>query len=479
LKALLDSLSGVAIYREHVARIKGAGPLHPTRGGKETTDHPPIHPTGAADPERLTGQNWRVYNLVARRFLATLSDAAVIEGTKTSLDIGGQPFVARGDVLAVPGFRAVYGFGLKKDEVLPKLAEGDSVDVREARIDEKQTQPPARYSQGKLVQEMEKLGLGTKSTRAEIIQTLLDRRYIANEPVEPTVKGRTVVDALECYAERITTPEMTHQLDDEMDAISVGDTTRDRVVAHSRELLEDIMAVLLPRAEDVGTKLKDAADADATLGTCPKSGDDLRIKFSPKNKSYFVGCAGYPECDVTYPLPKGYKYEAVDELCPVCGTPQIKLIMFKRKPRIVCLDPACPTRSEPDQPIGACPAVHDDGTLCGGQIIAIRNPNTLKRYARCTNYEVCQTSYPLPALGDITPTNEPCDACGAPEIVIATKRGPWRICPNIECPTRLAKEAEKAEKIAAAKAGKDAATKKPAVRKKPAAKRKRATKPKA
>jgi DNA topoisomerase-1 len=221
----------------------------------------------------------------------------------------------------------------------------------------------------------------------------------------------------------------------------------------------------------VGGKLKDAADADATLGTCPKSGDDLRIKFSPKNKSYFVGCAGYPECDVTYPLPRGYKYEAVEELCPTCGTPQLKLIMFKRKPRIVCLDPACPTRSEPDQPIGACPHVDEDGKACGGQIIAIRNPNSLKRYARCTNYETCQTSYPLPAQGDIQPTNEPCPACGAPMIVIATKRGPWRICPNHECPDRVAKEDAKAAS-AAAKSAKTSAAKSTTARKKPAAKRK-------
>jgi DNA topoisomerase-1 len=272
---------------------------------------------------------------------------------------------------------------------------------------------------------------------------------------------------------------MTHQLDDEMDAISVGDTTRDKVVAHSRELLEDIMAVLLPRAEDVGGKLKDAADADATLGTCRKSGDDLRIKFSPKNKSYFVGCSGYPECDVTYPLPKGYKYEAVEELCPTCGTPQLKLIAFKRKPRIVCLDPQCPTRSEPDQPIGACPHKDEDGKPCGGEIIAIRNPNTLKRYARCTKYETCQTSYPLPAQGEIQATNEPCEECGAPMIVVTTRRGPWRICPNHFCPTRVAKDEAKAAKGSAAKGAKGSAAKKAPARKKPAAKRKRAAKPKA
>ena len=61
----------------------------------------------------------------------------------------------------------------------------------------------------------------------------------------------------------------------------------------------------------MGKELKDATDADATLGPCKKCGKDLRIKFSPKNKSYFVGCSGYPECDATYPLPRNYKFEAV------------------------------------------------------------------------------------------------------------------------------------------------------------------------
>jgi DNA topoisomerase-1 len=449
LNAILTALSGVAVYREQIARIR-SGPLHPTRGKKETTDHPPIHPTAAADADRLTGQGLKIYNLVARRFLATLSDPAVIEGTRANVIIGGEPFVAKGDILVVPGWRAIYKFGLKRDEVLPPLAEGAVVEVREARMDEKQTQPPARYSQGKLIEEMEKLGLGTKATRHDIIEKLAERKYTVNDPVEPTVKGETVICALEEYAERVTNPEMTHQLDDEMDAITRGDTTRTQVVDHSRELLSSIIETLLPKAGDVGQLLKDATDADATLGPCPKSGDDLRIKFSPKNKSYFVGCSGYPDCDVTYPLPRNYKFEAVDEPCATCGTPQVKLIAFKRKPQVVCLDPTCPTRFEADIPLGKCPAPD-----CGGEIIAHRNPNTLKRFARCTEYETCETSYPLPAQGDLTPTGEACEACAAPMIVVQTRRGPWRICANHECPTRI----EASERSAAAKAARAAKAK--------------------
>jgi DNA topoisomerase-1 len=468
MRELLDTLHNVPEYRTAVERIRAAGPLHPTRGAKETTDHPPIHPTGAADLAALSGQNRKIYNMVARRFLATLSDAAVIEGTKATLDIGGQPFVAKGDILVVPGFRAIYPFGLKKDEVLPPLTQGASVDVLAAHLDEKQTQPPARYSQGRLIQEMEKLGLGTKATRHDIIQTLYDRRYTVNDPVEPTVKGKTVIGALTQHAERITNPEMTHQLDEEMDAITQGSTTREAVVTHSRELLADIIDRLLPHAEDMGQELKDATDADATLGTCKKCGKDLRIKFSPRNKSYFVGCSGYPDCDATYPLPRNYKFEAVDEPCSTCGMPQVKLIAFKRKPQIVCLDPACPTRSEPDIDLGKCPA---EG--CGGEIIARRSPSSLKRFARCTNYEKCQTSYPLPGQGELVGTGKPCEACGAPMITVQTRRGPWTICANHECPTREQREAAKTTRGRGA-AGKAGAAKKPAARKKATTRRKAA-----
>ena len=160
LGAILNALSDVPFYREHVAGIKKAGALHPTRGAKETTDHPPITPTAAADPDKLKPEQWKLYNLIARRFLATLSDAAIIEGTKVTIDVAGEPFVAKGDILVTPGFRGIYPYGLKKDEQLPPLSENDSVDFLGADLAQKQTEPPARYSQGKLIQEMEKRGSG-------------------------------------------------------------------------------------------------------------------------------------------------------------------------------------------------------------------------------------------------------------------------------------------------------------------------------
>ena len=455
LAAILKALSEVPFYREHVAGIKKAGPLHPTRGAKETTDHPPITPTAAADPDKLKPEQWKLYNLIARRFLATLSDAAIIEGTKVTIEVGGEPFVAKGDILVTPGFRGIYPYGLKKDEQLPVLSENDSVEFLGAELAQKQTEPPSRFSQGKLIQEMEKRGLGTKATRHAIIERLIEVRYAVNEPLEPTNLGRAVIEALSTFAPRITTPDMTSELEAEMDAIANGRTDRSNVVGHSRKLLADVMDGLIDKAPELGEILRAAGADDAKVGVCPKSGHDLLIKTAIKTRGQFVGCSGWPECDVTYPLPQG-KIEAVEEVCPVCGTAQVKVIQFRQKPITICIDPKCETNYEPEISIGACKTCAEAGRVGD---LTVRRGATRKRYVRCTNYDLCGISYPLPQRGDLTATGETCEACEAPMVVVNNGRGPWRICVDPNCPAKAEKDAAR-----------EAAAKKPGA-KKPAAKR--------
>jgi DNA topoisomerase-1 len=435
LRGILSSLAEVPAYREHAKGLLGKAALQATKGKKETTDHPPIHPTGAGDPDKMKPEEWKLYNLVARRFMATLSQDATIEGTKLTVDVNGESFVAKGDVLVDAGYRAIYPYGLKKDEQLPALAQGDRVTLLGVEFLEKETEPPARYSQAALLQEMEKRGLGTKATRHSIIERLYEVKYIEGEKIEPTCLGRAVIDALTRFAPRITTPGMTAELEAEMDDIANGRVTRRDVVDHSRRLLGKVMDDLIPQASEVGAALKDATAADAKVGVCPVSGHDLLIKSSPKTRGQFVGCSGYPECTVTYPLPQG-KIEPVAEACPTCGTPQVTVIQFRSKPIVRCLDPNCPTNHEPTIDVGACATCEASGKE--GRIIAQRSPKTLKRFARCTNYEECQTSYPLPQRGDIQPTGERCEACGAPVIVVQTARGPWRICVDPNCPAKEA-----------------------------------------
>lgn len=474
LKDCVRTISKVPQYAPTCKALLSQPKLTATRGKQETTDHPPIYPTGAADPEKLQPAAWKLYNLIARRFLATLMGPATIEGTKVTFDVNGEPFQASGNVLANPGFRSIYPYGLKKDDQLPELHEGDVCDVEKTDLLAKQTEPPARYSQGKLIQEMEKRGLGTKSTRASIIDTLYQRKYLKNDPCEPSQLGMAIIDALNTYAPRITTPEMTSELEDDMTKVAEGTDTQTQVVTHSRALLAGMMDGLIEHTEDLSEAIADAVTADAKIGVCPKCGRDLVVKTSAKTRGSFAGCMGWPDCDVTYPLPQG-RIEALEgeaAVCPDCGAPRIKVQPFRQKAYETCINPACPTNREPDVEVGVCHACAEAGRT--GKLIAHKSERTGKRFIRCTNYDDCGTSYPLPQRGKLEATGEECPDCGAPMVIVTTARGPWKLCPNMDCPGREKKAAAgrgrgrgTGTKAGSAKkpAAKKAATKKPAVKK--------------
>ena len=457
-----------------------AGPMKPTRGKTETTDHPPIHPTGQGDPTTLDGGQLKLYNLIARRFLATLMGPATIENTKVSIDVAGEPFAASGDVLVDAGFREAYPYGLKRDEQLPALDAGDVVDVHDVNLEAKQTEPPARYSQGKLVQEMEKRGLGTKSTRASIIERLYQVRYLKNDPIEPSQLGMAIVDALSQFAPRITTPEMTAELDEDMTHVAEGQDTQTHVVDHSRALLAGMLDNLIEHKDDLGEAISDAVTADARVGTCPKCGKDLVMKLSAKTRGSFIGCMGWPDCDVTYPVPSGVKVSPLEgdaAVCPECGAPRIKCQPFRQKAYEQCVNPKCPTNYEPDLKVGECSVCAEAGRH--GDLIAHKSEKSGKRFIRCSNYEECGVSYPLPARGKLEATGEVCEHCGAPVVVVETARGPWRICVNMDCPGKEKKEKPaRGAKGAAAKGStakkapaKKASSSKKTTAKKPAAKK--------
>ena len=441
LRECVRMLSTVPAYGSVCHELLKQDKLTATRGKQETTDHPPIYPTAPASPDKLQPAEWKLYNLIARRFLATLMGPATIEGTKVTFDVAGEPFTVTGSVLVSSGFRAAYPYGLKKDDQLPALAEGDVVSVSDMELLAKQTEPPARYSQGKLIQEMEKRGLGTKSTRASIIDTLYERKYFRGDPVEPSQLGMAIIDALAQYAPRITSPDMTAELEDDMTHVAEGSETQEQVVGHSRALLAGLMDVLVEHTEDLSEQIADAVTADAKIGTCPKCGRDLVVKTSAKTRGSFAGCMGWPECDVTYPLPQG-KISALEgeaAVCPECGAPRVKVQPFRSRAYEVCVNPACPTNREPDVDVGECPACREAGR--SGRLVAHKSEKSGKRFIRCTNYEECGNSYPLPARGALEATGETCPDCGAPLVVVTTARGPWKLCPNMDCPGREKKAA--------------------------------------
>jgi DNA topoisomerase-1 len=278
--------------------------------------------------------------------MATLADEAVVESNRVDVVVSDEPFFARGSRVASAGWLAYYPYSRQKDQELPSLNEGDVLDMVDKTLDAKETQPPSRYGQGTLIELMEKHNLGTKATRHAIIQNLYDRGYVHGNPVEPTAMGMKMAEALQEFAPRIASPEMTAELEKDMDLISMRDLTKEEVVTISRDLLRQAYGSLDQNRESVAAKIYEGITDDRILGDCPKCGTHkIRVVRSKATKKRFVGCEGYPECDQTYPLPQRGDIIGTDEVCPQCGTPKIK-VLGGRRPWVLCLDPHCPTKDE-------------------------------------------------------------------------------------------------------------------------------------
>ncbi|HET7443560.1 MAG TPA: DNA topoisomerase I [Solirubrobacterales bacterium] len=352
--------------------------LTPTRGKKETTDHPPIYPTQAIHPGALDGSKKRVYELVVRRFLATFSPPMITESTRADIEAGSESYFVRGSVVVDPGYAGIYTYARSSDEEIPALKEGQSLELAStgaaatesepAGTDNpwqvgKETQPPARISQAKLIEMMEERGLGTKATRADIIQKLFDRGYVYGNPPIPTETGIALYEAFKNYVPAMATPEMTAQLEAEMDRIAAGDMTKGAVVGESRELLHKTWSEIDDSREDLAKVIWKGMDEDRILGPCKvceeagRTKEDgspnmLRIIRAKKSGKRFVGCSGWvlddPEsCDQTFPLPQRGDVFRLEERCSICDqTPRLKVQPFRGRPWNLCLNDDCESMQE-------------------------------------------------------------------------------------------------------------------------------------
>ena len=365
LRELVSSL--VRIPEFSAAEGLLAGQLSPTRGKKETTDHPPIYPTQAVYPGALEGAHRRVYELVARRFLATFSAPMITESARADIEAGAEAYFVRGSIVVDPGYAAIYTYARSADNELPALEEGQELELDGAPwLVDKETQPPPRISQGKLLEMMEELGLGTKATRPDIIQKLYDRGYVYNNPPEPSETGIAMFRAFREHVLRMATPEMTAELERDMDQIAAGETSRDDVLQISREMLHGTYDDLYDRREDLAKVIWAGMDEDKFIGPCKlceeagrkrEDGSPNRLRIiEMRGGKRFVGCEGYnrddPEdpdaCHFSRPLPgRGYEIWRLEERCSVCGeTPRLKVKGFRGRPWNLCLNDDCPTMVE-------------------------------------------------------------------------------------------------------------------------------------
>jgi len=338
-KTILNSLWKQPAYKQLCeALLKGR--LKPNEGPKSDSAHPAIYPTGLA-PKALNSYQKNVYDLITRRFLATFADAAKRESMKITIDVSGEKFASEGARTLEPGWMEFYKPYVRlKEQPLPPAKKGDVVGAHKILLLDKETQPPKRLTQASILKEMEKLGLGTKGTRAMILQTLYDRGYISEDSITVTKLGQSVVRALDKYCPDIVEVELTKRFEKEMEEIQEGKRKPDEVIAEAESELAKILKRFKENEGKIGAELlvivRETAKEEATIGKCPTCGKDLTIRNSKAGKR-FVGCSGYPDCTQTYSLPQNGYIRKLPELCKTCGLNVLSIKGKGKRPWKLCI----------------------------------------------------------------------------------------------------------------------------------------------
>jgi len=273
-------------------------PLGRVVNDEKVTDHHAIIPTRAErhPVDKMSDDDRKVYDLVVRRFLAIFHPDAVFENTRVETTVAGHVFRTRGKVLLVAGWRAVYGErdagdtpdrdddDEGRDQQLPKLAQGERVDVTEVSSEEKETKPPRRYTEGSLLAAMETAGklvdeeelreamkdsgIGTPATRAAIIERLIQVGYVERDAraLVVTEKGLNVIRLLGEHA--LTSPGLTGEWEHRLARIETGQDSREAFMG-------DIVKFTADTVGELDRNLKDVRIPRANLGPCPVCGRDI------------------------------------------------------------------------------------------------------------------------------------------------------------------------------------------------------------
>jgi DNA topoisomerase-1 len=397
--------------------------------------HEAIRPTSALrSPEQMSNylstEQYKLYELIWKRTIACQMVHADIDVVVVDLACGNDNyFRATGSTMTHPGFIAVYqesSDDVKQNDnekMLPKMAQGDIIDLLSINSEQHFTEPPPRYSEASLIKSLEEYGIGRPSTYATIISTIQDRGYaiLDNKRFKPTDVGCVVSKFLTDYFFKYVDYDFTANLEDKLDAVSRGESK------------------WIPLLKEFWTPFKNLVDKieqtvqrkDVTQETlqekCPKCGKPLAIRLGKRGR--FIGCSGFPECDYTRNIGEQegeVEPEVVENrLCPKCNSPlHIKTGRYGKF--IGCSNyPNCNYMEPLEKPT-------DTGITCP----QCRKGTLLKRKSRrgkvfysCSTYPKCNY-----AIWN-QPIEEKCPKCGWPILTIKTtkKHGTVKACPQKDC----------------------------------------------
>ncbi|MBS7616000.1 DNA topoisomerase I [Candidatus Bathyarchaeota archaeon] len=351
---ILQSLSGVAQYKKLSAELLSKKELKPNEGKKEDPAHPAVYPTGKLPERVLEEPERRIWDLVVRRFMAVFGEPAIRQSMKVAINVNGERFFLRGRQILKEGWLKFYEPYVRSEEVLlPKIEKGQKLKVKKIILEDKFTKPPPRYNPGSLLKKMEEVGIGTKATRADIIQTLYDRKYVRDERMVVTDLGFEVLEVLKKHCPTIVSIEMTRKLEERMDKIQANTEKRENVLLDAVEILKPVVEQLKDKEKIVGEQLSSAIKRarleERTVGQCPICGTGtLMILYSRKTGKRFIGCTNYfkKQCKASFPLPQRGTVRPLGKNCRGCGWPTVQIRMKGRRPWNLCFNPKCPLKEE-------------------------------------------------------------------------------------------------------------------------------------
>jgi DNA topoisomerase-1 len=346
---ILKNLAKSKEYNRLSMEILAKSVLRPREGIKEDPAHPAIYPTGKLPAKPLDGTQKNIWNVVVRRFLAVFSESALRETLKATIDICGEMFILSGKHTLDQGWIRFYEpFASFQEIVVPPIQEGQLVCVQKVVLEDAFTQPPPRYNPGSLLKKMERAKIGTKSTRAGVIQTLYDRKYVYEKRMVVTDLGFEVTNVMRKYCPSVVSADFSKKLEERMEAITLGTEKKESVLAQAVESLKPVLASLKENEKAVGEQLslalRKAKLEERVVGVCPICGSGkLVILTSKKSGKRFVGCTNYFAgiCTAAFPLPQNGTVKPSGKPCRSCGWFTVKVWLKRKRVWNLCINPGC------------------------------------------------------------------------------------------------------------------------------------------
>lgn len=440
-------------------RYLPASPNMYASGKSAQEAHEAIRPTDVtitpakAQAAGLAGDQFRIYELIWNRFVASQCAAAILAVTTVEATAGQGLFRANGRVVKFDGYRQVMSpVGKEEALTLPKVDVGDKLDRLDLFETQHFTQPPPRFSEASLVKALEKEGIGRPSTYSSIIATIQKRGYVTQERGRffASEIGKVVTDFLVQNFPKVMDLQFTSHFEEELDDIETGKMEYHKVLDEFWEKFSGA----LKKANDEAPPVREVLDEK-----CPKCGRPLEKRFTAKTGGYFIGCTGWKDKETPCTFKRDSSGKEIlgptvtDIKCPACGK-----FMVKKEGRFgvffTCEGaPDCPTTMNmgaDGKPVVTALPTKVKCPKCEKQNLLLKVSKAGKNYAQCPDAK-CKFISDCDAEGN--PVKPPetginCEKCGQPMVIKVAWRGPFLSCSGYpKCRNAKSINAELREKL--------------------------------